>query len=156
MTNSENIKTNGSYYCPMNCEGDKVYDQPGNCPVCNMHLVPVDSQLASNHSMGHDHVKNGDHENHQHNHSGHSNIISTNSTGKYYCPMRCEGDKVYDESGECPVCGMHLKKEESTSGSKMVYTCPMHPEVKQNEPGSCPKCGMDLVPEKGEETSGEF
>ena len=25
------------------------------------------------------------------------------------------------------------------------YTCPMHPEVKQNEPGSCPKCGMDLV-----------
>lgn len=26
-----------------------------------------------------------------------------------------------------------------------VYTCPMHPEVLQNEPGKCPKCGMDLV-----------
>jgi len=24
------------------------------------------------------------------------------------------------------------------------YTCPMHPEVIQNEPGSCPKCGMNL------------
>ena len=27
-----------------------------------------------------------------------------------------------------------------------VYTCPMHPEVKQDKPGRCPKCGMDLVP----------
>jgi len=25
-----------------------------------------------------------------------------------------------------------------------VYTCPMHPEVVQNEPGKCPKCGMNL------------
>lgn len=24
------------------------------------------------------------------------------------------------------------------------YTCPMHPEIKQNNPGSCPICGMDL------------
>lgn len=29
------------YFCPMKCEGDKVYDQPSDCPVCNMHLVPV-------------------------------------------------------------------------------------------------------------------
>jgi uncharacterized membrane protein len=27
----------------------------------------------------------------------------------------------------------------------MIYTCPMHPEVKQNKPGNCPKCGMRLV-----------
>lgn len=27
-----------------------------------------------------------------------------------------------------------------------VYTCPMHPEVRQNTPGSCPKCGMALEP----------
>ncbi|HKK43402.1 MAG TPA: heavy metal-binding domain-containing protein [Bacteroidales bacterium] len=31
---------------------------------------------------------------------------------KYYCPMHCEGDKTYDKPGDCPVCGMHLKKEE--------------------------------------------
>lgn len=24
------------------------------------------------------------------------------------------------------------------------YTCPMHPEIKQDKPGSCPKCGMAL------------
>jgi protein SCO1 len=26
----------------------------------------------------------------------------------------------------------------------VVYSCPMHPEVKSNKPGRCPKCGMDL------------
>lgn len=29
------------YQCPMKCEGAKTYDAPGNCPVCNMHLAPV-------------------------------------------------------------------------------------------------------------------
>ncbi|MCV0440538.1 MAG: copper-translocating P-type ATPase [Hydrogenophaga sp.] len=27
-----------------------------------------------------------------------------------------------------------------------VYTCPMHPEIRQDHPGSCPKCGMALEP----------
>jgi Cu+-exporting ATPase len=27
-----------------------------------------------------------------------------------------------------------------------TYTCPMHPEVRQQGPGSCPKCGMALEP----------
>jgi len=26
----------------------------------------------------------------------------------------------------------------------IVYTCPMHPEVRENKPGQCPKCGMKL------------
>src|SRR5262245_53278461 len=28
-----------------------------------------------------------------------------------------------------------------------IYTCPMHPEVRQIGPGSCPICGMALEPE---------
>jgi len=28
-----------------------------------------------------------------------------------------------------------------------IYTCPMHPEVRQIGPGTCPKCGMELEPE---------
>lgn len=31
-------------------------------------------------------------------------------------------------------------------GKQAVYTCPMHPEVRQAGPGSCPKCGMALEP----------
>ena len=29
---------------------------------------------------------------------------------------------------------------------KIIYTCPMHPEVKSDQPGKCPKCGMNLKP----------
>ncbi|WP_410478524.1 heavy metal translocating P-type ATPase [Pedobacter gandavensis] len=31
--------TEGIYYCPMHCEGDKTYDKPGQCPVCGMDLL---------------------------------------------------------------------------------------------------------------------
>ena len=27
-----------------------------------------------------------------------------------------------------------------------MFSCPMHPEVRQSSPGRCPKCGMNLVP----------
>ena len=27
-----------------------------------------------------------------------------------------------------------------------VFTCPMHPEIRQGHPGNCPKCGMTLEP----------
>jgi len=27
-----------------------------------------------------------------------------------------------------------------------LYTCPMHPEIRQDRPGNCPKCGMTLEP----------
>lgn len=69
-----------------------------------------------------------------HNHSG----------GKYYCPMHCEGDKLYDKAGDCPVCGMDLVPQANIS-QKKEYSCPMHPEVVKDEPGACPICGMDLV-----------
>ncbi len=32
-------KGNGTFYCPMHCEGDKTYEKPGDCPVCGMDLV---------------------------------------------------------------------------------------------------------------------
>jgi len=30
--------------------------------------------------------------------------------------------------------------------SGTIYTCPMHPEIRQDRPGNCPKCGMTLEP----------
>jgi P-type Cu+ transporter len=32
------------------------------------------------------------------------------------------------------------------AAARAIYTCPMHPEVRQDRPGSCPKCGMTLEP----------
>lgn len=40
-----------------------------------------------------------------------------------------------------------------------IYTCPMHPEVRQVGPGTCPKCGMalePLIPELEEEENPEL
>lgn len=31
----------------MECEGDKTYDEPGSCPICNMDLVPVEENKES-------------------------------------------------------------------------------------------------------------
>jgi heavy metal translocating P-type ATPase len=73
--------------------------------------------------------------------------------GTYYCPMHCEGEKVYKESGDCPVCGMDLVAEATSSNHDQEYTCSMHPEVVKDAPGSCPKCGMDLVPKGASESA---
>ncbi|WP_258541993.1 heavy metal translocating P-type ATPase [Parvicella tangerina] len=74
---------------------------------------------------------------------------------KYYCPMQCEGDKMYDEPGDCPVCGMALVPEAKTTSTGGKFTCPMHPEVVKDKMGSCPKCGMDLVPLETNESAEE-
>ncbi|HHL57744.1 MAG TPA: copper-translocating P-type ATPase [Bacteroidetes bacterium] len=96
------------YFCPMKCEGKKVYTASGNCPVCHMHLVPVGSVP------------------HKHTHHKHKEHNKQYSGGRYYCPMRCEGNKSYDEPGNCPVCGMDLipevveeENEDNTGWRKM-------------------------------------
>ena len=40
-----------------------------------------------------------------------------------------------------PVPGHH-----EAANATAAYSCPMHPEVKQEGPGACPICGMNLVP----------
>ncbi len=136
------------YACPMACEGAKTYGEPGKCPVCNM-------QLTKKGDDNHDHHCHHDHnvpeeQSHRADLKG-----SSTSRGQYYCPMHCEGDKTYDQPGDCPVCGMHLQKDEVNSPQENIYTCPMHPEVRHDGPGDCPICGMDLVPLQIEEVSEE-
>jgi len=36
--------------------------------------------------------------------------------------------------------------DEYHAGAGTTYTCPMHPEIRQDHPGNCPKCGMTLEP----------
>jgi Cu2+-exporting ATPase len=113
-----------------------------------MKLVPARSK------QNHEHHSHAGHSHHTHQHIHKQSEVRTGGA-KYYCPMRCEGDKTYDHPGDCPVCGMHLMKEETVSKTNITYTCPMHPEVRQDHPGNCPKCGMNLVPEQVQETSDE-
>ena len=83
-------------------------------------------------------------------------------TSHYVCPMHPE--VVDDHPSECPICGMALVPEEKVedhsdhesagppppaaqaAAGKVLYTCPMHPEIVQDHPGRCPICGMHLEP----------
>ena len=71
-------------------------------------------------------------------------------TTYYFCSARCLERFTND-----PESFLAKKKVEaapakvSASGpaaDAASYTCPMHPEVRQEHPGSCPKCGMALEP----------
>lgn len=48
----------------------------------------------------------------------------------------------------CPDCTFIPTPHQRASqpGSPARYTCPMHPQVKQDRPGGCPICGMALEP----------
>lgn len=72
-------------------------------------------------------------------------------TGVFYCPMHCEGDKTYDQPGDCPVCGMDLVEEQNLLAvTANQWICPMRCEGDKayDQPGNCPVCGMDLVPKE--------
>ncbi|HMV08090.1 MAG TPA: heavy metal translocating P-type ATPase [Cyclobacteriaceae bacterium] len=102
------------------------------------YTISINEAGISSHTHGKSTVR---HDSKKH---SHNKPLDTGTPGKYYCPMHCEGDKVYDKPGNCPVCGMHLVKlPEIVLSTK--YTCPMHPEIIKDKPGSCPICGMNLV-----------
>jgi rubrerythrin len=57
-------------------------------------------------------------------------------------PTRAPGAEAMKAAAE------KLKATQKPKPAKVVYTCPMHPEVTSDKPGKCPKCGMNLVPKK--------
>lgn len=44
-----------------------------------------------------------------------------------------------------PPVQEHSEHSSSQTASE-IWTCSMHPQIRQNEPGDCPICGMDLIP----------
>src|SRR5690606_32613239 len=61
----------------------------------------------------------------------------------YFCSARCREKFVADPS-------RNLEKKDEAPAENVpegtIYTCPMHPEIRQVGPGSCPICGMALEP----------
>jgi P-type Cu+ transporter len=61
----------------------------------------------------------------------------------FFCSARCrERFEAEPEKLLAP------KQPEPAAPVGTVYTCPMHPEIRQIGPGSCPTCGMALEPEQ--------
>ena len=73
------------YHCPMH--PTYVSDKPGDCPICNMKLVPIKGAPASDGS------KSGKTE-------------GAAKPTRYHCPMH--PTYTSDKPGDCPICGMKL------------------------------------------------
>ncbi|ANN96364.1 TPA: copper-translocating P-type ATPase [Legionella pneumophila] len=66
--------------------------------------------------------------------------------------MKHDHHQGHTHSGKGHACPHeHNSPKTQQASSKMegpiVYTCPMHPEIRQSAPGHCPLCGMALEPE---------
>ncbi|WP_282828843.1 copper-translocating P-type ATPase [Pelomonas sp. V22] len=94
------------YTCPMHPEIRQ--DHAGQCPICGMHLVPVDAAAPPSHAS------------HQHHHHHPADAVA---------PAK---------DAAAPAS--------AARAATAIYTCPMHPEIRQDHPGNCPKCGMTLEP----------
>jgi Cu+-exporting ATPase len=60
----------------------------------------------------------------------------------YFCSAGCKAKFEAD-----PARYLEGKPTPPPAPPGTIYTCPMHPEIRQEGPGSCPICGMALEPE---------
>lgn len=44
-------------------------------------------------------------------------------------------------------------QHDSEMVGETIWTCSMHPQIRQNEPGDCPICGMELIPLESDDNS---
>ena len=63
----------------------------------------------------------------------------------YFCGPKCMEKFRANPKAFAGANGTDSVQAPETSGGT-IYTCPMHPEIRQPQPGSCPKCGMTLEP----------
>ena len=60
----------------------------------------------------------------------------------FFCSAGCRTKFIGD-----PMRYLNPRVEAEPAVPGAIYTCPMHPEIRQEGPGSCPICGMALEPE---------
>jgi Cu+-exporting ATPase len=63
----------------------------------------------------------------------------------YFCSERCR-ERFERAPEEYLASDRRADRSAPPAAKGTEYTCPMHPEVRQDHPGSCPKCGMALEP----------
>jgi P-type Cu+ transporter len=93
-------------------------------PVCGMQVDPV--------ATPHRHVQQG--------------------RTYHFCSAGCRSKFVADPEKYRRAAS--TKRAAPTEPKGTVYTCPMHPQIRQLGPGACPICGMALEPEAGGEHDG--
>ncbi|HQT21254.1 MAG TPA: heavy metal translocating P-type ATPase [Polynucleobacter sp.] len=113
----------------------------------------------SNHNENNHHEHGHDHSHHEHSSDENSlkdpvcgmtvtsqskHSYSLKNIAYYFCSNGCK-EKFIGAPSKYLDGG--LKDSESpASVAGTIYTCPMHPQIRQNQPGNCPICGMSLEP----------
>ncbi len=74
----------------------------------------------------------------------------------YFCSTRClqkfreDPERYINAAAQPPtpqpIAIQPAQAQTPTAKDSRLYTCPMHPELREPKPGSCPKCGMSLEP----------
>jgi Cu+-exporting ATPase len=85
----------------------------------------------------------------------------------FFCSGRCrekfiaEPARYLAESTQASASAVHEHAHHAASAlspraapAGAIYTCPMHPQIRQDHPGNCPICGMALEPEVATEATG--
>jgi P-type Cu+ transporter len=62
----------------------------------------------------------------------------------HFCSARCREKFVADPA---PYVAPAVAAPAPAAPAGTIYTCPMHPQIRQPGPGTCPICGMALEPE---------
>ena len=65
----------------------------------------------------------------------------------FFCSARCR-DRFASDPAKYLAAKNASGEAAPPAPAGTIYTCPMHPEVRQVGPGSCPICGMALEPEQ--------
>ena len=126
------------------------------CGCSTNTATPADKPAASSCCGGH-----GDHSGHTHDHGDTATKVKDPVCGMSVDPATSKhhlthhGETFHFCSAGCRTKfaadpAKYLAKEkrpEPEMPAGTIYTCPMHPEIRQVGPGSCPICGMALEPE---------
>lgn len=88
-------------------------------PVCGMKVDPATAKGGHSTFAGHDY---------------------------FFCNPKCK--IKFDAAPQIYLDKEETSKEISATDQERIFTCPMHPEVRQKGPGHCPLCGMALEPEE--------
>ena len=65
----------------------------------------------------------------------------------YFCSAGCKAKFAAEPAKYVPAqAAVAPPASAAPAAPGTVYTCPMHPEIRQDHPGNCPICGMTLEP----------